>query len=80
MVPMLNPDGVFNGFYRKDCQNQNLNRFYKAPTFEEQPTIFAVRSLFQHYGNRIAFYFDLHAHGSKKATFCYGNALNSFSN
>ena len=28
IVPMMNPDGVFNGFYRADTECNNLNRFY----------------------------------------------------
>lgn len=28
IVPMINVDGVYNGFYRSDTQGNNLNRFY----------------------------------------------------
>ena len=28
---MINPDGVYNGYYRYDIYNNNLNRFYKNP-------------------------------------------------
>ena len=31
IIPCLNPDGVFRGYYRQDTLNQNLNRFYKNP-------------------------------------------------
>jgi len=32
IVPMINPDGVFQGYFRMDTLNQNLNRYYNHPT------------------------------------------------
>lgn len=40
---MLNPDGVYRGYYRLDTQNQNLNRYYLDPNKELQPTIWATK-------------------------------------
>ena len=31
IVPMLNPDGVYRGYYRLDTMAQNLNRYYLNP-------------------------------------------------
>jgi len=33
VVPMLNPDGVWEGNYRMDVLNRNLNRLYTNPDF-----------------------------------------------
>ena len=43
VVPMLNPDGVYRGYYRLDTLGQNLNRYYTEPCKESQPTIWAVK-------------------------------------
>ena len=44
VVPMLNPDGVYRGYYRLDTLGQNLNRYYTEPCKEAQPTIWAVKA------------------------------------
>ena len=43
VVPMLNPDGVYRGYYRLDTLAQNLNRYYIDPNPINQPTIWAVK-------------------------------------
>jgi murein tripeptide amidase MpaA len=35
VIPILNPDGVYRGYYRHDTKNQNLNRYYLEPTKED---------------------------------------------
>ena len=32
VVPILNPDGVYRGYFRLDTLAQNLNRYYIDPT------------------------------------------------
>jgi len=32
IIPILNPDGVYRGYYRLDTKGQNLNRFYSDPS------------------------------------------------
>ena len=78
VVPMLNPDGVYRGYYRLDTLAQNLNRYYIDPSKEKQPTIWAVRLAIKQqvdYG-KICLYIDLHAHASKRGCFMFGNSLN----
>ncbi|KAL4490339.1 hypothetical protein ABPG72_004378 [Tetrahymena utriculariae] len=76
IVPMLNPDGVYNGHYRMDTFNNNLNRFYKIADPLKQPSIYAIKKLVEYLqeDKRLFFYIDLHAHAGKKGHFVYGNA------
>lgn len=78
---MLNPDGVFNGHYRMDTLNQNLNRFYLEPNYLLQPSSFALKKLGEYFAleSRLAFFMDLHAHPQRKGNFIYGNAMDSTS-
>lgn len=80
IVPMLNPDGVYNGHYRMDIFNQNLNRYYVNPDPLVQPACYAVRQVADrlHEEERLLLYCDFHAHGAKKGCFVYGNALDEF--
>jgi murein tripeptide amidase MpaA len=79
IIPMLNPDGVYHGYYRLDVHGQNLNRHYRLPDYEKQPANYAVKKLVHHLHseNRLFFYSDLHSHASTKGCFFYGNALNT---
>lgn len=40
---MLNPDGVSNGHCRMDIFNQNLNRYYKNPDLDRQPSCYSIK-------------------------------------
>ena len=45
IMPMLNPDGVYNGHYRTDIRGVNLNRVYAKPDLDHHPSIYAARKL-----------------------------------
>jgi len=32
IIPILNPDGVYRGYYRLDTEGHNLNRYYDNPS------------------------------------------------
>lgn len=77
IVPMLNPDGVYRGYWRLDTLAQNLNRFYINPDPVAQPTIHGVKRIIvqQTKLKKIEVYIDLHAHASKRGCFMFGNNL-----
>lgn len=45
IVPILNPDGVYRGYFRMDTTGNNLNRYYQSPTLKHQPTIYGVKKV-----------------------------------
>ena len=77
LIPMLNPDGVYEGHYRADTRGVNLNRMYTNARPEEQPSIHAATQVVQqcHARGELLFYVDTHGHASKRGCFFYGNAL-----
>ena len=77
IIPILNPDGVYNGHFRLDSTGTNLNRCYISPDPEKYPAIYAVKTYIQYMRGvaPLAGYFDLHGHSSKRGCFLFGNAL-----
>lgn len=84
IVPMLNPDGVWEGNYRMDLLNRNLNRLYTNPDFATEynsilcrPQVYGLRKLADYLASesRMYLYLDMHGHSSTKPAFVYGNAL-----
>lgn len=79
VVPMLNPDGVARGHSRHDQFGVNLNRTYDRPDAAKQPTVVALRNVYQHlketYGRRFMLYLDFHAHASQPRAFVFGNHM-----
>lgn len=75
IIPMLNPDGVFRGYYRLDTNGKNLNRVYHTSYYHKYPSIFALKKIVNHLNNenRLFAYFDFHAHNEQEKCFLYGN-------
>ena len=77
IIPIINVDGVYRGYYRFDTNSYNLNRHYANPSIKITPEIYAIKRLFLFYSQekRIRYYLDLHAHVQSKGVFLFGNCL-----
>ena len=80
LIPMLNPDGVYRGHFRMDQFGNNLNRYYSDPDIVKHPSIFAAKTLIDHYASmhRLYWYLDFHAYSSKRGCFIFGNVMDEF--
>ena len=74
VVPMLNPDGVIVGNYRTGLAGTDLNRKWKNPDEDLNPTIFYMKNMMERMRDErgIVLYVDLHGHSVKKNAFIYG--------
>ena len=61
IVPIINPDGVYRGYYRVDTKGQNLNRFYTDPKSDIHPTIYAIKKAVeqQHESGKLKVYHSI---------------------
>lgn len=77
IIPVINPDGVSNGYYRFDCNGFNLNRHYVNPDSQLNPEVYAIKRLFTYYSQqyRVKHFFDLHGHFSSKGQFVFMNNM-----
>jgi len=79
IIPMLNPDGVIYGNYRCDLLGFDLNRHWKIPDRNMQPTIYYTKEVirFMSKERKLSLFCDLHAHSIQQKVFMYGCSYNS---
>ena len=77
IVPIINVDGVYRGFYRYDTNSFNMNRHYINPNPKILSEIYAIKRIFLFYNQekKVKYYFDLHGHVSSRGLFLYANSL-----
>lgn len=77
IVPIINVDGVYRGYYRYDTNSFNMNRHYISPNPKIISEIYAIKKIFLFYNQekKIKYYFDLHGHVSSRGLFLYANSL-----
>lgn len=71
IIPMLNIDGVIEGFYRASLTCNDLNRYWINPDPVEHPEVYYTKELMKN-TNDIAMYIDFHGHARLHGTFAFG--------
>ncbi|KAH0787946.1 Clan MC, family M14, Zinc carboxypeptidase-like metallopeptidase [Histomonas meleagridis] len=73
-VPMMNIDGVVEGFYRVSLSGNDLNRMWTAPDLILHPVVYHTKSLIRKIVSEkgCTFYIDFHGHSRLHGTFIYG--------
>ena len=76
IIPMLNPDGVYNGYTRTDSKGINWQFIYHLAvnSSKEHPGPYAVLEVAKSLNrdNKAAIYIDLHSHSNKDGGFLLG--------
>lgn len=74
IVPMINVDGVIEGFYRIGLAGCDLNRVWSSPDPERHPVVCAIKKLVTQIATerKISIYIDFHGHSRLHGTFAYG--------
>ena len=74
VVPMLNIDGVVEGFYRVSLSGHDLNRIWSNPDPKMHPEILQTKQLFSKIAkdHEVAMYLDFHGHSRLHGTFAFG--------
>ena len=80
LIPIINVDGVSNGYFRLNTEGYNLNRCYLGPSQKIFPENYAITKLFYFYSSnyKVRYYFDLHADMNTRGVYTFGNALKIF--
>ena len=74
IVPMLNIDGVIEGFYRVSLSGNDLNRMWSCPDAILHPDILNTKKLFAKLAEEreVKMYLDFHGHSRLHGTFAFG--------
>ena len=74
IIPMVNIDGVVEGFYRIGLGGVDLNRMWQNPDPYAHPVIYAIKELIRSIQkeHKISAYIDFHGHSRLHGTFAYG--------
>ena len=80
LIPIINVDGLSNGYFRLNTEGYNLNRCYLGPSPKINPENYAITKLFYFYSSnfKVRYYFDLHADMNVRGVYTFGNALKNF--